>query len=63
MYFTANPLSVVPATTFTGELTLALFAGLQMVTDGEVVLSVQLAKAGTETRNRTAAATNFRVCM
>ena len=33
-------LSVVPAVTVTGELTLALFAGLHMVAEGEAVLSV-----------------------
>jgi len=33
-------LSVVPALTSTGELTVALLAGLQIVTEGEAVLSV-----------------------
>lgn len=33
-------LSVVPAVTLTGEVTLALLAGLQIVTDGEVELRV-----------------------
>jgi hypothetical protein len=33
-------LSVVPALTFTGELTLALLAGLHIVTEGEAVLRV-----------------------
>ena len=32
--------SVLPATICTGELTVALFAGVQMVTDGEVLFSV-----------------------
>jgi hypothetical protein len=32
-------LSVVPATTVTGEATVALFPGVQMVTDGEAELS------------------------
>jgi hypothetical protein len=33
-------LSVVPAVTLTGEVTLSLLAGLQIVTEGEAVLSV-----------------------
>ncbi len=33
-------LSVVPAVTLTGEVTLALLAGLHIVTEGEAELSV-----------------------
>ena len=32
--------SLVPATMCTGELTVALFAGVQMVTEGDVLFSV-----------------------
>jgi hypothetical protein len=44
--------SVVPATMFTGEVTVAPLAGVQMVTDGLTVLSVQgAAKAGNAIAN------------
>ena len=45
MAVTGCALSVVPATTLTGEVTVAPLAGVQMVTEGEAVFSVHCAAA------------------
>src|SRR3954467_12228107 len=51
-----NSLSVVPATTWIGEVTLAPAAGVQIVTEGDALFSVHCAKAGAASRASSRAA-------